>query len=401
MTTHHPQLEALLEQMAASGGSDLHIKSGSAAKMRASGEIASIPGAFVDAAEMEGIARVLAGEEGFAALEAGRRGVDTYYRSRSGRRYRVNLFLHVKGVAAVLRAIAESCTPLEELNLPAAVTEFTELSRGLVLVTGSTGSGKSTTLAAMVDRINRKERKHIITIEDPVEFIHADAEAVIEQRNIGEHVEDFASALRDALREDPDIILVGEMRDTETIRMALHAANTGHLVFSTLHTLDAKETVSRIIGVFPAGEQNQVRMSLASVLRGVVSQRLIKGCDGRLCAAVEVMRATERVRQLILERREHELLDAIEEGSGVHGMQSFDQALLALVRDGKIDRKEALSNATRPSDLAILLQRCCGDGGGEVIPLKESEPLPESAREPETVEEPPVRGNLLKSIRIR
>jgi twitching motility protein PilT len=401
MTTHHPLLERLLDHLAAAGGSDLHIKSGSPAKMRSAGEIVRIPDTVVDAAAMEEIARLLAGEEGFAALEAGRRGIDTYYRSRAGRRYRVNLFLHLRGMAAVLRAIAESCIPLEELGLPAAVTEFTELSRGLVLVTGSTGSGKSTTLAAMIDRINRNERKHIITIEDPIEFMHADAKALIEQRNIGEHVEDFASALKDALREDPDIILVGEMRDIETIRMALHAANTGHLVFSTLHTLDAKETVSRVIGVFPAGEQNQIRMALASVLRGVVSQRLIKGCDGRLSAAVEVMRATERVRQLIIGRREHELLDVIEEGNGVHGMQSFDQALLTLVREGRIDRKQALSNATRPADLAILLQRYCGDGGGDVIPLKESEPLPECTPEPETVEEPPVRVNLLKSIRIR
>ena len=349
-------LERLLEQMAASGGSDLHLKSEAEARMRCFGEIVAMPGAFVDAAAMEQIAAVLAGDDGLARLREGKRGIDGYYLRPDGTRYRVNLFLHVKGIAAVLRVIAHACKTLEALGLPETVERLTGLERGLVLVTGTTGSGKSTTLAAMIDAINRRCAKHIITIEDPVEFLHADARCIVEQRNIGEHVDDFASALKDALREDPDIILVGEMRDTETIRMALHAANTGHLVFSTLHTLDAKETVSRIISVFAAGEQNLIRTSLASVLQGVVSQRLIKTVSGGLAAAVEVMRGSERVRQMIMEGRENELLDVIEAGA-THGMQSFDQSLLQLCSEGVIDHASAIKQATRPSDLAIALAR--------------------------------------------
>lgn len=396
--TRHPLLERLLEQMAASGGSDLHIKSDAEARMRLSGEIVTLKEAFVDAVTMEEIAAVLAGADGFARLQQGARGVDGYYLQRDGTRYRVNLFLHVKGVAAVLRVIAHACKTLEALGLPGSVEDLTRLERGLVLVTGTTGSGKSTTLASMIDRINRCSSRHIITIEDPVEFIHTDARCIIEQRNIGEHVEDFPSALKDALREDPDIILVGEMRDIETIRMALHAANTGHLVFSTLHTLDAKETVSRIISVFAAEEQNQVRTSLASVLQGVVSQRLIKTGTGGLAAAVEVMRGSERVRQMIMEGRENELLDVIEEG-GTHGMQSFDQSLLQLYAAGRIDAQSALEQATRPSDLSIVLSSHRPEPVSEIIGLKvQLSAACEPVRE-EPSAEPEERVNLLKRFK--
>jgi twitching motility protein PilT len=365
-------LETLLKQMDEAGGSDLHLKNGAPARMRLNGEIVVLGASVLDADAMEAVARRLVGADGFDQLQKAARGIDTYYLSGPGKRYRVNLFLHIGGIAAVLRAIAETCLPLETLGLPNSVDALTKLARGLVLVTGSTGSGKSTTLAAMVDRINRREPKHIITIEDPVEFIHADAQGIIEQRSVGEHVEDFSSALKDALREDPDIILVGEMRDMETIRMALHAANTGHLVFSTLHTVDAKETVSRIIGVFPPGEQNHVRVSLAAVLQGVVSQRLVKGCDGRLHAAVEIMRVTARVRDLMLRQRDDELQDVITEGA-VHGMQSFDQALLALTATGKITPEEALTHATQPADLDMMLDRYREQSAETAIALKETE----------------------------
>jgi twitching motility protein PilT len=365
-------LETLLKQMDEAGGSDLHLKNGAPARMRLNGEIVVLGASVLDADAMEAVARRLVGADGFDQLQKAARGIDTYYLSGPGKRYRVNLFLHIGGIAAVLRAIAETCLPLEALGLPNSVDALTKLARGLVLVTGSTGSGKSTTLAAMVDRINRREPKHIITIEDPVEFIHADAQGIIEQRSVGEHVEDFSSALKDALREDPDIILVGEMRDMETIRMALHAANTGHLVFSTLHTVDAKETVSRIIGVFPPGEQNHVRVSLAAVLQGVVSQRLVKGCDGRLHAAVEIMRVTARVRDLMLRQRDDELQDVITEGA-VHGMQSFDQALLALTATGKITPEEALTHATQPADLDMMLDRYREQSAETAIALKETE----------------------------
>ncbi len=194
------------------------------------------------------------------------------------------------------------------------------------MVTGVTGSGKSTTLAAMVDLINRTKRKHIITVEDPVEFVHKDKECLVSQRSIGQDSLSFSNALRAALREDPDIILVGEMRDLETIEIALHAANTGHLVFSTLHTLDAKETINRVIGMFPQEEQNRIRMTLASVLEGVISQRLVKTVDGKRAAAVEVMKRTARISELIAQNRDFEILDTIEEGKEIYGSQSFDQA---------------------------------------------------------------------------
>lgn len=401
MPQRHPLLEHLLERMAEAGGSDLHLKSGAAAKIRRSGEIVALPDAFVDTETMEAIAAALAGGEGgVARLREGRRGLDGYYLHPNGSRYRVNLFLHVKGIAAVLRFIPAACRSLEALGLPETVERLTRLERGLVLITGTTGSGKSTTLASIIDRINRQRARHIITIEDPIEFIHTDARCIIEQRNIGEHVDDFASALKDALREDPDIILVGEMRDPETIKIALHAANTGHLVFSTLHTLDAKETVSRIISVFAPAEQNLIRTSLASVLQGVVSQRLIKSDGGDLTAAVEVLRNSERVRQMIMEGRENELLDVIEESGGAHGMQSFDQSLLQLCIDGVIDGESALSQATRPADLALALSRYAPlPEAREIIGLKPQTPGAAETKSGEAPDVPALKTNLLKKFR--
>ncbi len=235
---------------------------------------------------------------------------------------------------------------LDELGLPDVVKELSNLSRGLVLVTGVTGSGKSTTLAGMIDHINRNRKRHIITVEDPVEFVHRDRESLLSQRSIGQDSLSFSNALRASLREDPDIILIGEMRDLETIEIALHAANTGHLVFSTLHTIDTKETINRIIGMFPQEEQNRIRMTLASVLEGVISQRLVKRVNGKRTAVVEVMRRTPRVVDLIVQNRDFELLDTIEEGKEIYGSQSFDQALLDLYNRGIIDRDTVLETAT-------------------------------------------------------
>jgi twitching motility protein PilT len=225
-----------------------------------------------------------------------------------------------------------------------------------VLVTGVTGSGKSTTLAAMINEVNETKKKHIITIEDPIEFVHKDKEALLSQRSIGQDSLSFSNALKASLREDPDIILVGEMRDLETIEIALHAANTGHLVFSTLHTLDAKETINRIIGMFPKEEQNRIRTTLASVLEGVVCQRLIKTLDGKRAAAIEILKRTARIEELILQNRDFEILDTIEEGKEIYGSQSFDQALLDLYYEGRISRDAVLENATNPSDMKLKLQ---------------------------------------------
>jgi twitching motility protein PilT len=389
-------LENLLELMLERGGSDLHIKSQSRPCSRISGELDILDDEIVTHEQINAMAQAVLGDK-YAQLEAASRGVDGYYVSGIGRRYRANFFLHVKGMAAVFRVIAENPKSFEELNLPKSLHRFSELSRGLVLVTGTTGSGKSTTLSAIIEHINAHQARHIITIEDPVELIYTDKRSLIEQRNIGEHVESFSKALKDALREDPDIILVGEMRDIETIEMALHAANTGHLVFSTLHTLDAKETVSRIISVFSEKEQNQARTMLASVLQGVISQRLLKSKNAKAVAAVEVMICNERVRHLIMEGRENELLDVIEESSGVQGMQSFDQALLQLYLENQIDKESMLHYATSPSDLA-LRAGCTSSEECDFIALKEVEvTLPEQQNE-KAASSP--KKNLLQRMRI-
>ena len=233
-----------------------------------------------------------------------------------------------------------------------------------MLVTGVTGSGKSTTLAAIIDKINREEKKHIITVEDPIEFIHKDRGCLINQRAIGQDTHSFSDALRAALREDPDIILVGEMRDLETIDIALHAANTGHLVFSTLHTTDAKETVDRIVGMFSKEEQNRIRSSLASVLEGVISQRLIPTKKGGRAAAIEVLKKTSRIEQLIREDRDYEIPDALFEGKEIYGTQTFDQALLDLLRDGRISEEVTLEYATNPADMKLKME---GVGKGAIV----------------------------------
>jgi twitching motility protein PilT len=219
----------------------------------------------------------------------------------------------------------------------------------------------------MIDEINNKKSKHIITIEDPVEFVHKDKKCLINQRSLGEDTLSFSNALRAALREDPDIILVGEMRDLETIEIALHAAETGHLVYSTLHTLDAKETINRIIGVFPPSEQHRIRMTLGSVLEGVISQRLIPTVDGKRTAAMEILIKTPRVKELIFQGRDEEIKDTIEEGKKIYGTQSFDQHLVDLVLEGKVDEKVAIEYATSRDDFILKLKKAKLEKGLEVI----------------------------------
>lgn len=268
------------------------------------------------------------------------------------------------GLSAVFRIIPVKILSIDDLGLPAVIKTFTEAQRGLVLVTGVTGSGKSTTLAAMIDKINRETNKHIITVEDPIEFIHKDRGCLINQRAIGQDTHSFSDALRAALREDPDIILVGEMRDLETIDIALHAANTGHLVFSTLHTLDAKETIDRIVGMFAKEEQNRIRGSLASVLEGIISQRLIPTKKGGRVAGIEILKKTARIEQLIMENRDFEIPDALFEGKEIYGTQTFDQHLLDLIKADIISEEIALEYASNPSDLKLKMQ---GVGKGAII----------------------------------
>ena len=240
-------------------------------------------------------------------------------------------------------------------------TRATPLREG---ATGPTGSGKSTTLAAIIHEANKTRKEHILTVEDPIEFVHKDRGCLINQRGIGPDAHSFSDALRAALREDPDIILVGEMRDLETIDIAMHAANTGHLVFSTLHTLDAKETIDRIVGMFGTDEQNRIRISLSSVLEGVISQRLIPTKRGGRTAAIEILKKTARIEQLIADNRDNEIPDALFDGKEIYGTQTFDQALLDLLRKGEITDEIALEYATNPADMKLKMQ---GVGKGAIV----------------------------------
>ena len=266
----------------------------------------------------------------------------------NGARFRVNVFMHRRGIAGAFRLIPEQLKTLEELGLPQNLSEFTKKPKGLVLMTGPTGSGKSTTISTLIDIINEKQRLHIITIEDPIEFIHHHKNCIIDQREVGLHTNSFSYALRSALREDPDVIMVGEMRDLETISMAVTAAETGHLVFSTLHTNSAAETVERIIDVFPAHQQRQIRIQLAESLQGVVTQTLLPNVDQtKRLPAVEIMIATPAIKNIIREERIH-MIPAIIQASQQYGMQTMDQSIRQLFLSHQIDRETALSKANDP-----------------------------------------------------
>ncbi len=272
-------------------------------------------------------------------------------------RFRLNVFQQRGTVGMVFRVIPTEIKSIRQLDLPKVVEEIALEARGLILVTGTTGSGKSTTLASMIDYINQKKTCHIITIEDPIEFLHRDKKSVINQREVGFDTLSFSGALKSALRQDPDVILVGEMRDFETIETALVAAETGHLVLSTLHTVDAAETINRIISVFPPYQQKQVRLQLASIVRGIISQRLVPRADGKgRVPAVEVLVATARIRECIeVAEKTKEIRQAIAEGLTTYGMQTFDQSLMALLRRNRITYKEALRQATNPDDFALKM----------------------------------------------
>lgn len=271
--------------------------------------------------------------------------LDLSYELTNVARFRINAFKHRRGEGAALRLIPEKIKTLSELNLPSILSNFTDKDKGFVLITGPTGSGKSTTLAALIDIINKNRYDNIITIEDPIEFIHYHKNCLVSQREIGSHTKSFSSALRNALREDPDVILVGEMRDLETISMALTAAETGHLVFSTLHTISTAETVERIIDVFPPHQQNQVRMQLAGSILGIIAQTLLPTVDGRgRVPALEVMIANPAIKNLIREGKTHQIPSTIQI-SKKDGMQSLDQSLKDLVMEDKISREDAIKKA--------------------------------------------------------
>jgi len=347
------KIRAYLKKMVEVGGSDLHIKANSVLRARVSGKITKFSSSTFSKEDALTFAKELLGDR-FSEFEE-KRELDLVYPFDENTRFRVNIFFQMDGVSAVFRVIPVKIPAFDALHLPEVIRSFAEIERGLVLVTGVTGSGKSTTLAALINEINSTKKKHIITIEDPIEFVHKDKECIINQRGVGQDTLSFGSALRAALREDPDIILVGEMRDQETINLALHAADTGHLVFSTLHTIDAKETINRIIAQFPTEEQNRVRLSLAGVLQGVVSQRLVPTVDGGRRAALEILVKTPLIEKLIMENRDFEIRDAIEAGKEHYGSQSFDQAILDLYDAGLISKEQALENATSAADLELKI----------------------------------------------
>jgi twitching motility protein PilT len=304
--------------------------------------------------------------------------VDLAYSTADGARYRVNVFQQRGNMGMVLRLIPPDVPAFEKLNLPKKVLQLAEEERGLILVTGITGSGKSTTLAAMVDYINTHRACHIVTIEDPVEYAFRDRKSVINQREIGFDTLSFAKALRAALRQDPDVVLVGEMRDHETTEIAVTAAETGHLVLSTLHTVDAVETINRIVSLYPPHQQMQARLQLVTVLKGVISQRLLTRADGQgMVPAIEILVATARVKELIADpKRTRELHDAIAQGRDPYGMVSFDQCLTELVQKQMVTYAEAAANATNAADFALHFRGFSKGGGADADGM----PPPQPAR---------------------
>ncbi len=348
------KIRVYLKRLIDAGGSDLHVKANSSVRARINGDIVPLSGEILSHDDALVFAKELLRGRFVELVE--HKELDLVYPFDDFNRFRVNIFFQTDGISAVFRLIPVKIMSIDELKLPNIVHKFTEIERGLVLVTGVTGSGKSTTLAALINEINWSQRKHIITIEDPIEFIHKDRKCIVNQRSVGQDTLSFANALRASLREDPDIILVGEMRDLETMEIALHAADTGHLVFSTLHTLDAKETINRIISTFPTSEQNRIRLTFGAVMQGVISQRLIPTVDSKRVAALEVLLRTSHIQQLILESRDDEIVDAIYDGKEIYGSQTFDQAILDLYKAGIISREKAFEFATSPADLKLKME---------------------------------------------
>jgi twitching motility protein PilT len=349
-------LHEALQYLADKEGSDLHVKVGSPPMVRISGELEPLPDipTLTPADTQEALREILKNPARVQELED--EGEVDFASAIPGlARFRINAFRQRGSISFVCRRIPYGITSIGELGLPDAVRDTAEEPRGIVLVTGTTGSGKSTTLAAMVDHVNSTRPRHIVTIEDPIEFLHSDKRSVINQREVGSDTASFGRALRRVLRQDPDIILIGEMRDEETVRTALSAAETGHLVLSTLHTSDASETVNRVIDFFPPHEHRQVRAMLASTLRGVISQRLVPAIGGGRVAALEILRTTGRVRDAIIDPNQTGNLAQIIAEGGYYGMQTFDQALFEHVKAGKVTREEAFAMASSPQDFKLLL----------------------------------------------
>jgi twitching motility protein PilT len=359
-------LNEILKIALKGGASDIHLKPGLPPMFR-------VDGALVPLKNGERLAPDELQRIGFSIMTPNQknrfdetREVDLAYGIAGLGRFRVNVFQQRGSVGIVFRVIPFGVKTIESLHLPKVIENIALEHRGLVLVTGTTGSGKSTTLAAMIDFINSNRTCHIMTIEDPIEFLIRDRRSIVNQREIGVDTQSFANALRAALRQDPDVILVGEMRDFETIETALTAAETGHLVMSTLHTLDATETINRIISVFPPYQQKQVRLQLSAILKAVISQRLVPRADGKgRVPALEVLMSTARVRECIGDKdRTKEISDAIAKGYTTYGMQTFDQSLMLHVKSGLVTYDEALKHVSNPDDFALRFRGIASTSDG-------------------------------------
>jgi twitching motility protein PilT len=351
------EIHDALHHLVEAGGSDLHLKVPSPPMMRVNGSMEPFEGAErLTQEETAGAVMAMLTDERKRTEFREDNEVDFSYSIPGLARFRVNAFQQRGSTSLVIRAIPVSIRTIEELSLPPVIRELAEEERGIVLLTGTTGSGKSTTLAAMIDHINSTQRRHIVTIEDPIEFLHKDKQSIINQREVGMDTGSFKQALRRVLRQDPDVILVGEMRDEETVHTALSAAETGHLVFSTVHTVDASETVNRLIDFFPPHMHQQVRAMIAGTLKGAVSQRLVPTADGRgRIACAEILRMTGRVRDMIMDPTQTgRLPEVISEGT-YYGMQTFDQALYDHLKASRITMDQALAAATSPHDFKLLV----------------------------------------------
>jgi twitching motility protein PilT len=350
--------DRLLRQLSDLDGSDLHVKAGAPPRMRIAGGLRTVEGeASFSAQETRQIAEAIMPEPIRDIFES-RHEADFAYSVPGIGRFRINAYFQRSSVALAVRRVRSTPATASELGLPPVVHTLAEEMRGLVLVTGPTGSGKTTTLAAMIDHINQMRSCHIVTIEDPIEVLHKDRLSAIDQREVGFDTDSFGSAMRVVLRQDPDVILVGEMRDQETVEAALSAAETGHLVFSTLHTINATETVNRIVDFFPPHQQNQVRITLAGSLKGIVCQRLIPTVSGEgRVPAVEVLVVNGRVQQAIIDPLITGDIESIVADGAYYGMITFDQSLAELLGQGAITLADAMSTATNPHDLKVLLER--------------------------------------------
>jgi twitching motility protein PilT len=350
-------VKAALRELVEKEGSDLHLKVGSAPLYRVHGDL-TLDSAIAPLGreDTEQALRDLLSDESKREEFAQDHEVDFSYEIEGVARFRINAFQQRETTSMVCRAIPHRISTIEELSLPAVVRDLAEEERGIVLLTGTTGSGKSTTLAAMIDHINNTMSKHIVTIEDPIEFVHTDKRSAINQREVGMDTASFKRALRRVLRQDPDVILVGEMRDEETVQTALSAAETGHLVLSTIHTVDATESINRMLDFFPPHQHQQARSMIAGTVKGVISQRLVPGADGGRVAVCEILRTTGRVRDMIVDSDQTGKLVEVITSGGYYGMQTFDQALFGHVKAGRVTFEDAMRVASSPHDFKLLMQ---------------------------------------------